>query len=61
MLREKLIELLKKFSPKTDVRVTWEGQVIDINPENIYRDKEGRVIIDADSNYYKKDLEGKRK
>ena len=58
---QKLIELLKKFGSKTNVRVTWEGQVIDIKPKNVYPDNKGQVIIDADNNYYKGALKGKRK
>lgn len=51
-----LIKVLLKFLPGSDVKVTWEGQEIDIQPKNVYKSKDGKVIIDADKNYYKQDF-----
>ena len=52
---ELIIELQRRremHGPETVVRVTWEGQAIEIDRSNVYFDKEG-LWIDADGNFYR--------
>ena len=52
-----LVKLLRKYQDASVVKVTWEGQVIPIDPENIYLSADGVLLIDADDNCYKYDFE----
>ncbi len=52
----KLIEILQQQDPKKQVIITWEGIFEAITPDNIYLAPDGRVIIDANENRYKKSI-----
>jgi hypothetical protein len=52
----KLIEILQQQKPQKQALITWEGIFREITPKNIYLSPDGRVIIDAGGNYYKKSI-----
>lgn len=52
MTTEELIEQLKLYPGRTVV-ITWEGTANEIGPENIYLAHDGRLILDADDNFYR--------
>lgn len=56
MTRDELIGELRKFPQGIEVKVTWEGTVHSIEPDNLYMSKDGILLIDADyhSDLYKK-------
>jgi hypothetical protein len=52
-----LIERLRDFDPNAEVITTWESTTHTIDPHNIYRAKNGMVVIDADRNRYREEFE----
>jgi hypothetical protein len=48
-----LIEELKKYDPEADLAATWEGIVRGVT---VYQSKDGVVLIDADSGFYRDDF-----
>ncbi len=62
MKASKLIDILQQHGQQRQVLVTWEGIFQKIKPTNIYLSPNGRIIIDADDNRYKKGiLSGEKK
>jgi len=49
-----LIKLLQGHNQEVEILITWEGIFTDIEDDNIYIAKNGKVVIDADGNFYKK-------
>ena len=47
---QELINELSKYDPNEEVIATWEGIIREVD---IYRAKDGTVMIDADENNYK--------
>lgn len=55
---KEFIIALSDFDLEVEVKCTWEGQTWDIEPKNIYRAKNGIVLIDSDGNFYKERFMG---
>ena len=62
MKLNELIEILQKIQNENqekeiEVETTWEGIFRNVNEDNIYFHKDGRLLIDADNNFYKEDFQ----
>lgn len=52
-----LVKLLQEYNQDEDVVATWEGVFRYIKTSSIYLAANGKVMIDADDNLYKKKIQ----
>lgn len=54
---EDLIKILQNYPPDMKIMTTWESTFHSLQKKNIYESKTGSFLyLDADENFYKKEL-----
>lgn len=54
MTVSELIAALQEYPPEAEVLATWEGTIKEIE---VYRSKDGHILIDADAGFYRHEFE----